>query len=136
MPTIAATISEERGSRLKWHYEDRDAKNVYLPENVNDARKFGSRWEELPAWQNKFHDNGRGKLERKFVNPDGREAVYDGDTDKLVTDPELRGTYNYTNAPRWETGNMNQKKIGRFIREGIGHTVKDIIPYTLLGNDR
>lgn len=118
----------------RWHYEDRDAKNVYLPENVNDARKFGSRWEEYPANQNKYHDNGRGKPERKFVNPDGREAVYDGDTGKLVTDPKLRGTYNYANAPRWGTGNMNQ--VGRFIRKGSEHMVKDVVPYWFLGNDR
>ncbi|WP_417822268.1 hypothetical protein [Terasakiella sp.] len=121
---------------FQWHYEDRDAKNVYLPENVNDARKFGSRWEEMPENQNIFHDNGKGKMERKFINPDGREAIYDGDTGNLLTDLKLRGTYNYANA--WNE-NKPLKKPGDYLEYGArwaGHAVSDVIPWMIGGNDR
>ncbi len=90
----------------------------------------------MPAWQNKYHDNGRGEPERKFVNPDGREAIYDGDSGDLVTDPNLRGTYNYTNAPRWDSRTMNPKKLGNFIYNGTKHLIQDVAPYKLFGNDR
>ena len=121
---------------FKWHYEDRDAKNSYLPENVNDARKFGSRWEETPAHQNVFHDNGKGKMERKFVNPDGREAIYDGDTGHLLSDPALRGTYNYVNA--WNE-NKKLKNAGDYLEYGArwaGHALTDVIPWMIGENDR
>ncbi|MBI5138070.1 MAG: hypothetical protein HZA24_12145 [Nitrospirae bacterium] len=38
-----------------------------------------------------------------FIFPDGREAVYDGDTGRLITDPRYAGTYNYVTPgiPSW-----------------------------------
>ncbi len=54
-------------------------------------------WTELPPSQSVFHDNGTGLPERKFIHVDGREAVYDGDTGQVITDPEVAGTYNYVN---------------------------------------
>jgi hypothetical protein len=36
-----------------------------------------------------YHDNGVGKPERKFVSMNGKEAVYDGDSGKLLFDPRF-----------------------------------------------
>ncbi|MDV7341782.1 hypothetical protein RYZ26_19430 [Terasakiella sp. A23] len=119
-----------------WHFEERDAKNVYLPENVNDVRRFGSRWEEYPAWQNRYHDNGIGKPERKFVNPDGREAIYDGDSGELITDRKLRGTFNYAVPSKLPDDFTDIEQSTRFFKSNWKHLKDDIIPYWRHGNDR
>jgi len=81
-PTSGLPAFADENSWNSWHFEDRDARNVNLPENADQAGREGSGWQEYPASQNKYHDNGIGKMERKFVHPDGREAVYDGDSGK------------------------------------------------------
>ena len=121
---------------MSWHFEDRDAKNVYLPETIDDVRQRGSQFEEYPASQNKAHDNHIGEPERKFVHPDGREAVYDGDTGKLVTTPKLRGTYNYVNAWNKNKPTRNLLDSAEYGARWVGHAVTDVIPWMIGGNDR
>jgi len=81
----------------------------------------------------KYHDNGVGHPEKKFIFPDGREAVYDGDGGKLVTDPRYRGAYNYVNpsAPTWNPLTWTRAAV-----RGAGHFVADMLPYYIWGNYR
>lgn len=58
---------------------------------------------------------------KKFVSPDGSEAVYDF-RGRLVTDPVNQGTYNYINP-----GDLT---------ESAGHFIVDMVPYFFLGNSR
>ncbi|MCX2783662.1 PQQ-binding-like beta-propeller repeat protein [Microbulbifer thermotolerans] len=118
-----------------WHFEGRDARNGNLP-SYEQATGKGSEWDLLPPEQSIFHDNGVGKPELKFIHPDGREAVFDGDTLSLVTDPKYVGTYNYVNpAPvpdKWyDVGGW-----GAYAGKGLGHLVLDVVPYWMGGNVR
>lgn len=83
----------------------------------------------MPESQNAFHDNGFGKPEKKFIHRDGREAVYDGDTGKLITDPDLKGTYNYVNPPK----NWPPQTVEDVVRT-LGHGAVDVVPFMLWGN--
>jgi len=121
---------------MSWHFEDRDSKNVYLPETIDDVRQRGSKFVEYPASQNIFHDNERGKPERKFVNPDGREAVYDGDTGQLVTNPDLKGTFNYAVPTKLPSNLLDFEAVSEFAEKGYGHMKKDVLPYLVYGNHR
>ena len=114
-----------RGNGPNWHHKGRDARNTNLP--VTPPAQ-GSGWVELPSSQNIFHDNGKGKPERKFIHPDGREAVYDGDTGELVTDPCNKGTYNYVNPPQDGMGGFEQ------VWRGAGHFFADMVPFAMWGN--
>ncbi len=109
-----------------FHYEGRDALNVGLPENLSDARHFRT-GTELPSSQAIFHDNGDSYPEHKFIFNDGREAVYDGLSQDLITNPEYAGTYNYVNpkpgAPWYHPKN-------------ILHGIVDVVPYCIGGNNR
>lgn len=118
-----------------WHFEGRDARNGNLP-TYEQATGQGSEWTLLSPEQSIFHDNGVGKPELKFIHPDGREAVFNGDTLSLVTDPKYVGTYNYVNpAPvpdRWyDVGGW-----GAYAGKGLGHLVLDVVPYAAGGNVR
>ncbi|WP_299003637.1 FG-GAP-like repeat-containing protein [uncultured Shewanella sp.] len=118
-----------------WHFEGRDARNGNLP-NYEQATGQGSEWTLLSTDQSIFHDNGVGKPELKFIHPDGREAVFNGDTLSLVTDPKYVGTYNYVNpAPvpdKWyDVGGW-----GVYAGKGFGHMVLDVAPYGVGGNVR
>ena len=80
-----------------------------------------------------FHDNGIGNPEQKFIHDKGREAIYDGDTGGLVTDPDLRGTFNYVPP---EPFSFNPLLWDDYIINNGGHILYDVLPYILLGNDR
>ncbi len=82
-----------------------------------------------------YHDNRSGKQERKFVNEDGREVVYDGETGRLYYDPRYLPTYNYY-TPLAPSDVKNVKSAWQFVRNGVGHVVADVIPYKILGNVR
>ena len=117
------------------HYEIRDFFNNPIPPVVSTPSTTPG-WTELPPSQSVFHDNGTGLPERKFVHVDGREAVYDGDTGQVVTDPAVAGTYNYVNpgvAPdHWyDVGGWTV-----FVVRGTGHVVVDVLPYLVGGNRR
>ena len=88
----------------------------------------GSGWVELPPSQSIYHDNGKSKPERKFIHRDGREAVYDGDKETLITDRRFMGTYNYVN-PR-----TKQNPAWTWIWRGPGHFFADMLPYYIWGN--
>ena len=108
-----------------WHFEGRDALNSGLPLTADVANAAGGTL--LPPEQSKFHDNGDAFSESKYIFDDGREAVYDGKTGNLITDPEYGGTYNY----------INPKKGAPFYHpKNIGHGIVDVIPYCLGGNNR
>lgn len=70
----------------------------------------GAGWElVLNPSETIYHQNGQGNPELKFKNADGREAVFDGDTGKLIADGPYAGTYNFG-------GNK------------VSHTLLDIVP--------
>ncbi len=119
----------------EWHFEHRQSLNTNLPDNPDEATPDDG-WEELPPEMSQYHDNGVGKPERKFINVDGREAVYDGDSGELVTDPEFMGTYNYVNPAKPPKNKLNLYGWGRFVCRGLGHFAFDMVPYYIGGNVR
>lgn len=117
----------------KFHYEHRDAKNGKHV-SYEEAIAKGSGWQLLPPKMSVYHDNGRGKPELKFVHPNGREAVFDGDTLLPVTDPKYRATYNYV-APLSTTDVKGVGSAINFAARGVGHVITDVIPYKVLGGN-
>ena len=118
-----------------WHFEGRVAKNGIHP-TYKEVTAKGSGWRLLPKSQSIFHDDGVGKPELKFVHPDGREAVFNGDCLCPETRPQYMPTYNYVNP-----GKVLDKKndIPGLIEYGsrqLGHGVVDVVPYFIGGNVR
>lgn len=118
----------------RWHFEDREAKNNPLPNSMRRADRAG--FEMYPQWQNADHQNDLGFPEVKYVHPDGREVIYDGDTRKVVTDPEIKGTFNYVNTPPFDAEKANLKDWLEFMTKGLAHGILDYLPYRGLGNAR
>lgn len=83
---------------LNVDFEMREARNIKLPPNPELARDEG--FVLCPPDEAAFHQNGKGKPELKFIHKDGREVVYDGDTHKIITDPRIRGTFNFGPNPK------------------------------------
>jgi len=77
-------------------------------------------WELYSEDKSIYHNDGIGKPELKFVHKDGREIIFDGDTHEVVTDPNLEGTYNFSNPDG--------------IDGTIMHAIQDVLPYYLWGN--
>lgn len=131
--------AKQSAARLKhdatrWYFEDRDAKNKPLPNSMRRADRAG--FEMYPQWQNALHQNEKGEPEVKYVHPDGREVIYDGDTRKVLTDPELKGTFNYANAPAKDPENLAEW-LDFLSQDGVlEHIVLDIVPSKLLKNTR
>lgn len=71
--------------------------NQNLP-TFEEAVTPGSRWVLQPPDLSKFHDNHVGRPEYKFVHPDGREVVFDGDSKIIISEYPLWGTYNFSNC--------------------------------------
>ena len=120
-----------------WHFEMRDARNETYP-TIDEVRKSDNSWELLPREQALLHDNKRGKPELKYIHPDGREAVFDGDTLEPGTDPRYKGTYNYVfpePLPEPWYDHSSEEWI-LFDIKGAGHTVLDVAPYIAGGNVR
>jgi hypothetical protein len=116
-------LCEQKGP--DWHHQGRDARNSNLPSSSEEARQQGGRKEPRQT----FHDNGRGKPEEKYVFPDGREAVYDGDTGDLITG-DKGGTYNYNNPGDYS----NPVNWQSALADDIAHTLTDVIPFVIWGN--
>jgi hypothetical protein len=135
--SISANESDDRSIFEKitdWHFEGRQERNNNLP-TYNEADADPG-WRLLEPEQSIFHDNGIGEKELKFINDDGREVVFDGDTHEIILDPELLGTYNYVNpAPMPEKWN-DIGGLANWAYKGIGHTFADVIPYAIGGNVR
>lgn len=118
----------------RFHFEGREEKNGKPPDYATLTAP-GSKWKLLPKAMSIFHDNGIGKPELKFVHPDGREAVIDGDTHEPVLDAKCMATFNYVNPmPMDEVhGPVDLVKMAG---KNIGHFVTDVIPYLVGGNVR
>ena len=134
----------------KWHYEDRDAKNKNLP-SYDELSRDREDWRLEDEWKSKYHQNGIGRPELKFVNTDGREAVYTKDFSsdgsyELYTDSQYKGTYNYAtpsinpSAPDSITDFKGMRNFitggSKFLVTGTGHFFCDMLPYYALGNER
>lgn len=115
-----------------WHFEKREEKNGEHP-TYEEVKADNSGWILLPGNQSIYHDNGVGESEEKYIHPDGREAVFDGDTYMPITDPRYIATYNY--CPIYEiTG--NEKNILDYLKVGAtyaGHFFADMLPYYATG---
>ena len=107
---------------------------IYPP--LKEAEDESSEWQELPPNLNVYHDNNRGKPERKFIHPDGREVVYDGDTGKKISDPKLKGTYNFVNPGSPPTEIWDVWGWTKWVTKGVGHIGADVISYKMGGNVR
>ncbi|RFB12158.1 hypothetical protein DZB84_19585 [Bacillus sp. HNG] len=118
------------------HYEQRDKLNEPHP-TYKEVRNPRLGWIELPESMSVFHDDNKGEPEKKFIHPDGREAVFDGDTLKPVTDARYKGTYNYINPTLMPEGFPNSKQDildwVEYGKTGLGHVVTDVIPYYMVG---
>ena len=117
-----------------WHFEGRQARNGAPPSDAELHDPKGG-WSELPPWMTVYHDNGVGAPEHKYINPDGRESVRDGDTGAEVTDPRYMATYNYCNPMKWEDAH-GVGGVAEFAARSVGHFGADILPYWLGGNVR
>jgi hypothetical protein len=82
-----------------------------------------------------FFNRKQGAPEEKFVSDDGQEAVFDGDTHRLLYDPRYMPTYNYVNPMRASDVN-SVSAAASFVGRNVGHFVADVVPYALLGNVR
>ena len=84
-----------------------------------------------------FHQNG-GAEDLKFIHPDGRELVYDGDTNELMTSDAHMGTYNYVNATIHEDPTPSPlESFQNTQTEGSRlHKAYDVDTWVELGNTR
>jgi len=124
------------------HYELRDALNSGkhgLPATLKDFEESENyyKWEEMKGDQAAFHQNG-GTKDLKFVHPDGRELVYEGDTKELMTSDAHMGTYNYANAtiPKDLTPSPLESFQNTRTEGSKLHKAYDVDPWIELGNTR
>ena len=105
----------------KWHFEERIKKNQNIP-SYAVVNKNKTKWKKLSWYESIFHNDWTGKAEEKYVNSDGREAVFDGDTHELITDPRIAGTYNYS-SPYSLTENPTIDDYKRYTTSRVKHFV-------------
>jgi hypothetical protein len=129
---ILKTINKIYFSATKFHFEKRDELNGIHP-TFEEATSDDSEWILLDKSMSIFHDNKIGKNEMKFVHPDGREAVFDGDTLEPVIDPVYKATYNYVVPSNIPENKLNIISWIIFIQKGFGHFIMDVLPYYLTG---
>ncbi len=114
----------------RWHFEDRMKRNRDIPSYGKVSSD--SDWHKLSAVETVYHDNGDKFPEEKYVNYDGREAVFDGKTKRLVTDERYIGTYNYvTPYVLPEKGERKKGDFTKWFYTRIGHAFMDVAPYYL-----
>ena len=107
---------------LTGHYA-RQRLNTNLPKNEVEAKRQG--WKKLSDRASAMHQFNQhdGVRNSKWISPDGhREVVYTGKgkNQRITYDPRDVGTYNYQSHTRsW-----------------VGHAVRDVIPYLLVGNSK
>ena len=134
--TVKGAWNSVAKAATAWHFEGRDRRNVNLPASVEFARVQGSDWIKMKQSMNEYHDDGIGDPETKFIHPDGREVIYSGDTGRIVTNPRLKGTYNYINPANTPEQWYNIPGWGKFALRGTGHFFADMLPYYIGGNVR
>lgn len=115
-----------RFDRGHWWFDKGSTKSLKMGAFHNVIK---SKWGHEP--RNDYHDDGDSFPENKYVHPDGREAVYDGETGELITDNDLKGTYNYVNPGDYSGGPLSWP--GAAVSD-VGHVVADVIPYLFWGN--
>lgn len=131
---VANTVEDGYIGVTSWHFEDRDLLNSPLPGNEQQAVEMGFR--RYSDERSIYHQNNKGKSEKKYGHPDGREVVFDGDTGRVVSDPRYKGTYNYE-TPSPMPDNFETYEAWRdYLEKGGGHIVKDVAPYWIGGNVR
>ena len=116
----------------RFHFEDRIVANGQHA--TYDAVKENSEWRLLPREESLYHIDDKGKDELKYIHPDGREAVFNGDTLEPMTDPRYMATYNY--VALYELPNTNAS-VRDYIKYGlsyVGHFAIDVVPYWLTLN--
>lgn len=114
----------------KWHFEDRIAANGEHP--TYDEVKNDTEWTLLPRSQSLYHIDDVGKDELKYVHPDGREAVFNGDTLNPMLDSQYMATYNYVALMPLPDNPSITDYVAYGVR-WIGHGICDVAPYVLLG---
>ena len=109
---------------MRFHFEERDSRNIITEsyQDILESAQNNGDWKLLSPEMSKYHQNGFGFDELKFVCKDGREAVFTKDFSpdgsyELYLDPRYKGTYNYCDP----------------INNPIGHFFKDMVPYYLTG---
>ncbi|MCK5241726.1 hypothetical protein KAR34_04670, partial [bacterium] len=129
------TVQTIGGKATAWHYEEREGRNVDLPLYEEIDGMLG--WRPIRFGQTKYHQNGYGKPELKYIHIDGREVIYDGDTHEIVTDPRYKGTYNYCNTAKdpkpWHKIVVEWPTLAATY---TNHFVFDMLPYYIGGNVR
>ena len=135
-------INEAVRTKEFMHYEMRDALNAGpdgAPETLDDFKQSADfyKWQEMKGDQAAFHQNG-GAKDLKFIHPDGRELVYDGDTNELMTDDRYMGTYNYVNAtiPADTTPGPIEAYLNTRTEGSRLHKAYDVDTWIELGNTR
>jgi hypothetical protein len=116
----------------EFHFEKRDKLNGIHP-TFEEATSVDTDWILLDRSMSIYHDNKIGKNEMKFVHPNGREAVFDGDTLEPVIDPRYKATYNYVPPTNIPENKLNPIEWIIFIIKGTGHFIMDVLPYYLTG---
>lgn len=116
------------------HFAERARRNTPLP-SYEAVTSPGSEWVELSGVQAFFHQIPGGVEVQKFVNEDGREAVYERGANgnfTLVTDPRYAGTFNYA-VPLPNSAFRSNR--AQYINRAIAHGVQDVLPFYLLGGN-
>ena len=119
-----------------WHFEDRQAANLAQGPLPGERDIMSSPdWTQTGDNEAALHQNNQGARERKYINPDGREAVFDGDTGDLITDPAIEGTYNYCVPMPWDQV-QGVSDLPEYAWKGAGHLLLDVLPWALGGSVR
>ncbi len=102
------------------HFDKRKEKNTGIPPTEGAAED--ANWKKVKGEDAKLHQfTAENNDNVKYLSPDGhREAVYDKGGN-LVVDSRDIGTYNF--YPK-----INEEDL-------LGHTIADVIPYFIFGND-
>lgn len=116
----------------EFHFEKREKLNGKHP-TFEEVSSADSEWILLDKSMSIYHDNKIGKNEMKFVHPDGREAVFDGDTLEPVVDHKYKATYNYVSPVRIPENKLDLIRWMNFGVKGVGHLLMDVVPYYLTG---
>ena len=110
---VIALIVQETFGTLEDAYKlnaSRNCGNVNMPKDPDEADRDGFEPKKSDFHRASDPDN------EKWVHPDGREIVFDGDGN-VVTDPRDRGTFNYATNEDSSTG----------------HMLMDVLPWLLWG---
>ena len=107
----------------------------YLKDYIGQEEvKENKDWRLLPPEESKFHDDGVGANELKFIHLDGREAVFDGDTLEPETDARYMATYNYYVLYELPQSGATLDDYVKYGWSYVMHGVADVLPYWLTGN--